>query len=92
MHTGDQSIPDWLIWYPSMLLLVLSFQLLPELTLSLACNRLKYFSLWKYGYQILARNEFEDLTFSCSSSDIVCIPSTHPRVFALYVFHFIPIA
>jgi hypothetical protein len=41
-------------------------------------TRLKYFSLYKYGYQILARNEFDGLTFTCHADDVSCIPSTLP--------------
>jgi hypothetical protein len=38
-------------------------------------GRLKYFSLYKYGFQILARNEFDGLTFTCKSDDVSCIQS-----------------
>ena len=31
----------------------------------------KYFSLFKYGFQILAINEFEGLEFTCDSSERV---------------------
>ncbi len=31
---------------------------------------LKYFSMFRYGFVILARNEFEGLTFTCSTQEM----------------------
>jgi ABC-type multidrug transport system permease subunit len=74
---SDDSIPKWLMWYvilpPTIIFLARYSTVSPRPTQT---TRIKYFSPFKYGFQILARNEFDGLSFTCEPSDQSCVKST----------------
>jgi hypothetical protein len=48
--------------------------------------RIKYFSPFKYAFNIVARNEFEGLTFTCDPDPTeACTPSTWPSGLVCYL-------
>jgi hypothetical protein len=78
---SDDSIPKWLMWYVASRLPPLISTHAGSHQRQLMCTtRIKYFSPFKYGFQVLAKNEFDGLTFTCSTDPTAsCTPSTCPH-------------